>query len=100
MATAQAERFRVRVGGWFNSRYVILRESEVAFEVALAGCSHCDVCRSRIYRVDQALQGLKHRTEYQDGGLYYVLPYPSGRPNTPEKVAEFLSETLRLSIRA
>lgn len=97
-AITNEQHLRVHVSGWSYNRHVVVRDNEVAMEIARTHCSHCPTCRSRIAHCEQALGTRKFKRQSAGGGEYFVLPLKAALAKGPQGVAEFLGKTLKLSL--
>lgn len=92
-----SKQFRVRIGGWSNSRLVVLEKEQVTMEVARINCSHCATCSARMHYVNARLRG-DEKMSYQGGGVLVTLPYPKGRAKNQLRVTEYIGERLGLQV--
>ena len=96
----QATQFKVQVSGWNRFRDVRVEHGKVSMEIARVDCSHCATCRRRVEHVEAALRGQAYTREFVGGGIYYSLNLPDECSDDERKTSEFLSRTLRLSIKS
>jgi hypothetical protein len=91
---------RVQVSGWSYDRHVIVRENEVAMEIARTHCSNCPTCSGRISHCENALRNTKFKRQSAGGGEYFILPLPSTQSKDPTSIAKFLGDALKLNMSA